>query len=92
MIPLILGFAASGLGALGFAQGKAGLDKIKQASRRAELAKERYQASIDCLNNQWKDTDRLSKLYRTHLRSFAKYATLIVAVYPSNHGLFKQSD
>ena len=63
MIPLILGFAASGLGALGFVQGKAGLDKIKQADRRAELAKEQYQASIDCLNNQWKDTDRLSKLY-----------------------------
>jgi hypothetical protein len=63
MIPLILGFAASGLGALGFAQGKSGLDKIEQARRRAKLAQKQYQGSIDRLNRQWEETNRLSELY-----------------------------
>ncbi len=31
-------------------------------------------------------------VYRAHLRSFTKYAIMTAAVYPSNHGLFKQSD
>ena len=63
MLPLILGFAASGIGVLGFAQGKVGLDKIEQAKRRAKLAEKQYQDSIDSLNNQWEETNRLSELY-----------------------------
>lgn len=63
MLPLILGFAASGIGVLGLAQGKAGLDKIEQAKRRAERAQKRYQESIDRLNSQWEKANRLSELY-----------------------------
>lgn len=63
MLPLIIGFAASGIGALGLAKGKVGLDKIEQAKRKAELASKRYQDSIDSLNRQWEETNRLSELY-----------------------------
>lgn len=63
MIPLIIGFAASGIGALGIAKGKEGLDKIERAKKRAEFAQKRHQDSIDCLNEQWEKTNHLSSLY-----------------------------
>ncbi|PZO09554.1 MAG: hypothetical protein DCF25_21475 [Leptolyngbya foveolarum] len=63
MIPLIIGFAASGIGALGIAKGKEGLDNIKRAKKKAEFAQNRHKDSIDRLNEQWEKTNHLSSLY-----------------------------
>ena len=41
---------------------------------------------------QWDYDSAADVLYRTHLRSFKKYAKMIGAVYLNHNGLLKQSD
>jgi hypothetical protein len=63
VIPIILGVAAAGFGALGIAKGAEGSNNIKKAKEIGKLAEKRHEDAVEDLKNQWQETNRLAGSY-----------------------------
>jgi len=85
MIPLLVGLAASGFSALGLYKGKEGLDKVEDAKRIAQAARKRYEDSVNSLQNQWNETERLTTSYeKLRFRVTKKVVTRFVGFIQRN--------
>jgi hypothetical protein len=63
VLPIIVGIAVLGTGALGVAKGFEGISNIKEARKIAENAERLYEERISALENQWQETQRLAGSY-----------------------------
>jgi hypothetical protein len=63
VLPIILGIAALGTGALGVAKGFEGIGNIREAKKRVENAQQLYERRTSALEDQWRETKRLAGSY-----------------------------
>jgi len=63
MIPLILGAAALGTGAVGAVKGASGMINLKKAEKIGKRAQERYELAVSQLKTDWEATDKLAQKY-----------------------------
>ncbi|MCJ8279802.1 MAG: glycosyltransferase family 90 protein [Rivularia sp. ALOHA_DT_140] len=63
MIPLILGAAAMGAGAVGVKKGSEGIGNMKQAKEIGERAQKRYEDAVKDLQEYWEGTNKLAEEY-----------------------------
>jgi hypothetical protein len=63
MIPLILGAAALGTGAVGAVKGASGMISLKKAEKIGKRAQERYELAVSELKADWEATDKLAQKY-----------------------------
>lgn len=63
MIPLILGAAALGTGAVGAVKGASGMINMKKAEKIGKRAQERYELAVSQLKTDWEATDKLAQKY-----------------------------
>jgi hypothetical protein len=63
IIPIILGAAALGTAAFGVVKGVGGISDMEEAKEIRETAQELHEQAIECLENEWEDTQELAKDY-----------------------------